>query len=59
MTRLDPVVQELCTTAVFLLTVVLNNVSLPLSLSFSSSAVWMYGFTESPRKEASGSQQLV
>lgn len=26
-----------------------------ISLCFSSSAVWMYGFTDSPRKEASGS----
>lgn len=33
----------------------LNNLSLCFSPSLSPSAVWMYGFTDSPRKEASGS----
>lgn len=40
---------------VLLHAVKLNNLFLCFSPSFSPSAVWMYGFTDSPRKEASGS----
>ena len=44
----------LCLTVAFCM---LSNwiIFLCFSLFFSTSAVWMYGFTDSPRKEASGS----